>query len=261
MGLQPRHCHLTFLFFLILIPNCTTISKAPIQEPLDDQTTRNIIATIQEQDLKVHSFYAHGLIASSAWYGQSEANILIAGEKSPFKIKIEITQTWGHPIMHILIVRARLEVLSFKNKALYYAPFTPESLSKIFPGDIDPEFLWGALRGYPNLITHQYAKSLKRDQITLFQGGGREVQVIDLHPKSLMPGVIHFPNTRISVSFSEFQENGDLYYARHVDVSQRDEKKRLALKDMKFVFNKPIPEEIFILNKPPAFETLPLYQN
>ena len=31
--------------------------------------------------------------------------------------------------------------------------------------------------------------------------------MIDFHPKSQLPGVVHFPNTRISVSFSDFQKN------------------------------------------------------
>ncbi len=258
---KPLRYHLIIFFLLFLIPNCTTVPKPPIHKPLSDQTTKRIITAIQEQENKVYSFYAHGRIASSAWYGQSEANILVVGKKSPFKMKIEITQTWGQPILHILIDQKRLEVLSFKDKTLYHAPFTPESLSKFFPGDIDPEFVWGTLRGYPNLVRHDRVKSLKKDQISLFHGDGEEVEVIDLHPESQLPRSVQFPDKQITLSYSDFQENEGIYYAREVGVSHKGEKRRLVLKNMKMVFNKSIPEQIFIQDKPPAFETLHLSQD
>jgi len=255
LGSKPLRYYLIVLFLLILIPNCTTVSKPPIQEPLSDQTTKRIIAAIQEQENKVHSFYAHGQIAASAWYGQSEANILVVGKKSPFKMKLEITQTWGQPLLHILIDQKRLEVLSFKDKTLYHAPFTSESLSKFFPGDIEPEFVWGTLRGYPNLVSHDHVKSLKKDQISLYLGEGKEVEVIDLYPENQLPKSVQFPDKQITLSFSDFQENGGISYAREVGVSHKGEKRRLVLKNMKIIFNTSIPEKIFIQNKPPAFET------
>ena len=247
--------HLMALSLLILIPNCATVQKAPIQEPLSDQTTNGIIASIQEQDDKVFSFYAHGRLSAGAWYGQSEANVLAVGIKNPFKMKIEITQAWGQPILHILLDQKRLQVLSFKDKTLYLAPFTPEAFSRFFPADVDPEFVWGTLRGYPNLVKHDRVKSLRKDQITLFQRVDEEVEVIDLHPESHLPRSVQFPRKQMTLSFSDFQESGGIYYARQVGVSRKGEKRRLALQYTTVVFNKPIPEQIFIQNKPPAFET------
>jgi hypothetical protein len=258
---KPLCYHLIIFFLLFLVPNCTTVPKPPIQEPLNDQTTKEIITAIREQETKVQSFYAHGQIVSNAWYGQSEANILVVGKKSPFKMKIEITQSWGQPILHILIDQKRLEVLSFKDKTLYYAPFTPESLSRFFPGDIDPEFVWGTLRGYPNLINHDRVKSLRKDQISLFDGEGEEVEVIDLYPDTRLPRSVLFPGKRITLSYAEYQKNGSIHYAREVSLSHKGEKKKLALKNMKTSFNKPIPEQIFIQTKPPAFETRHLSPN
>jgi hypothetical protein len=261
LGSKPLRYHLIVTFLLCLIPNCTTVSKVPIQEPLSEQATKKVITDIREQEEKVQSFYAHGLIASSAWYGQSEANILVAGKKRPFKMKIEITQSWGQPILHILIDQKKLEVLSFKDKTLYHAPFTLDSLSKFLPGTIDPDFVWGTLRGYPNLVSHDIVKSLRKDQISLFHRGGDEVEVIDLYPESQLPRSVQFPDKQITLSFSDFQENGGIYYAREVGVSHKGEKRKLVLKNMKTVFNTSIPEQIFIQNKPPAFKTRHLNPN
>ena len=243
------------LFLLILLPYCTTVHKPPIQEPLGDQTVKNILAAIQEQEDKVFSFYAHGRLSAGNWYGQSEANILTAGTKRPFKIKIEITQEWGQPILHVLIDRQRLEVLSFKEKTLFLAPFTSEALSEFLPGDIDPEFIWGALRGYPNLLVHDAVRSLRKDQISLFHGRDEAVEVIDLYPETHLPKSVLFPDKQITLTFADFHNDEGIRYSREVAVSQKGEKRRITLQDMTFVFNKPIPEEIFRQKKPPGFET------
>lgn len=254
MGLKLIY-PLTGLFLLILLANCTTVYKPPIQEPLSDQSAKKVIAAILEQGKKVFSFYAYGRLLSGAWYGQSEANMVTAGTKHPYRIKIEITQAWGQPILHILIDQKRLEVLSFKDKTLYLAPFTSETLSKFFPGDIGPEFIWGTLRGYPNLVIYDRLRSLRKDQISLFDGRDEAVEVIDLYPGSHLPKSVLFPDKEITMVFSDFQDDGGIRYAREVVVSQKGEKRKLTLQNMTIVFNKSIPEQIFIQNKPPTFET------
>ena len=254
MGLKSRS-PLMGLFLLILLPYCTTVHKPPIKEPLSDQSLKKILTTIREQDDKVFSFYATGRLLTGDWYGQSEANILTAGTKRPFRIKIEITHDWGSPILHILIDRKRLEVLSFKDKTLFLSPFTSEALSEFLPGDIDPEFIWGALRGYPNLVNHDEVRSLRKDQISLLKGKDEAVEVIDLYPESQLPKSVLFPEKQITLSFTDFHNDEGIRYSRDVAVSQKGEKRKLALQNMTFVFNKPIPEEIFSQNKPPTFET------
>jgi len=243
------------LILVFLLPRCATVPRAPIQEPLSAQTVNKIIAAIQEQEDKVSSFYAHGRLTAGAWYGQSEANFLVVGLKKPFKMKIEITQAWGQPILHVLIDQERLEILSFKDTTLYLAPFTTESLSRFFPSIIDPEFVWGTLRGYPNLLKHDRARSLRNDQITLYQAGDVEVEVIDLHPESHMPRLVRFPGKPVTLSFFDFQDSKGIKYAREVGVSQKGEQRRLTLHNATVVFNRAIPEQIFFIEKPPAFET------
>jgi hypothetical protein len=254
MGLKST-TPLMGLVLLIFLPYCTTVHKPPIKEPLSDQTIEKIIAAIREQDDKVFSFYATGRLLAGDWYGQSEANILTAGTKHPFRIKIEITHPWGKPILHILIDQKRLEVLSFKDKTLFLSPFTSEALSEFLPGGIDPEFIWGALRGYPNLVDHDEVTSLGKDQISLFQGKDEAVEVINLYPESRLPKSVLFPEKQITMAFTDFHNDEDIRYSRDVAVSQKGEKRKLSFQNMAFVFNKPIPEEIFSQKKPPAFET------
>jgi hypothetical protein len=192
------------------------------------------------------------------WNWESESNILAVGTKNPFKIKIEITHPWGQPILHILMNKTRLEILSFPDKKLYLGTFTPEALSKFFPGDFNAHLIWAALRGYPNLTAHHRIVSLKANQISLFNRKEKEVEIIDLYPETLLPKRVSFPRRHVDLGFSKFQEDNGIYYAREVRVKSTKRKRNLVLKNKKMVFNKTIPEQIFIIEKPPAFGIFPL---
>ena len=151
-----------------------------------------------------------------------------------------------------------LKVLSFTENILYLGTMSPETLSRFFPGDFDPDLIWAVLRGYPHLIGHQRIASLRANQISLFNWKEREVERIDFSPESRFPRRASFPERHLAVAFLGFQEDSGLYYAREVRVKSMKGRRRLLLKNRNMVFNKPIPEEIFILEKPPMFETVNL---
>lgn len=259
--MMPLRFCLIAAFFIILFPNCSTIFKPPIQKPLSDHEAAAIISRIQEQEKRVFSFYTYGRVLFEKWNWESESNMLIVATKDPFKIKIEITHPWGQPILHILIDQARLGVLSFSENKLFLGPFTPESLSKFFPGHFDSDLIWTALRGYPNLLRHNRIASLKTNQISLFNNQEKVVEIIDFYPEKLLPRLVSFPEQHIKLTFSDFQEDNGIYYAGEVKVAHSKEKGNLTLKNRKMVFNKTIPKQIFILEKPPAFETFYLDKN
>ncbi|MEE9613036.1 MAG: hypothetical protein V3W19_17405, partial [Desulfatiglandales bacterium] len=195
------------------------------------------------------------------WKWESESKVLIVATENPFKTKIEINHPWGRPIVHILIDEAKLEVLSFPEKKLYLGNFSPEALSKFLPGGFDSDLIWTALRGYPHLLRYHKAVSLKANQITLFNEKEKEVEIIDFYPESRLPVLVSFPEHHINLAFSDFQENEGIFYAMEVRVDNIKGEKDLVLKNKKMVFNKTIPEQIFVLEKPPGFQTLYLRDN
>ena len=246
---------LLLLTLIILLNNCAPLYRISPEKPLSDQRTKEIIEGIKAQEGMVRSFFSIGTVSAKQWYGESEANILIAGTKNPLKIKIEISHAWGRPILHLLIDRKRLEVLSFAEKRLYLGPFTPGSLSKFLPGDLDADLIWGALRGYPNILKYHRSISPKENQVALLDERGSEIELIDVILEGPWPKQVFFPNRQIRLTFSEFQEESGITYAREVRVNHTGAKQKLSFRKKKIVFNKPIPKEIFKLEKPLAFET------
>jgi hypothetical protein len=244
-----------FIFLLIFfVGGCATFYKPP-SPPLSEKAVKTILSGIQEQDSMVFSCYMIGQLTVKNWIWSADSSILIVGTKDPYRIKIEVTHSWGRPILHVLIDKGILKVLSFEDNRLYISAFTPEALSEFFPGNFDTDLIWEILRCYPNLQTYHRAVSLKPNQISLFNVQGEALAIIDFHPENRMPMHILFPQQDITLEYSDFQKDGGIYYAREIKAESRKKRVNLVIKNKNIAFNKTIPEGIFVLEKPPSFET------
>ena len=217
-----------------------------------------LITRMLDQEKRVHSFYASGTILVKGWAWKSEAELLIAGTREPLKIKLEITHPWGKPILHILIDKNRLEILSFDEKRVYVGELTAESLSRLFlPGEFrDLNLIWSVLRGYPHIAVYDRISYSDMYRINLVDQEDMDIEIIDLYPENLLPKRGLFPGDSLDIFFSGYKNSDGIDYAEEVTVNNIEGRKDLTIKTRKMVFNKPIPDEIFILEKPGTFETV-----
>ncbi len=214
---------------------------------------------MRNQSDRVSSFYASGTLSVKDWKGESEAGVLTAGTRSPFRVKIEITHSWGRPLLHILMVGERFEVLSFGEKRLYLGSSNDDSLSRFFPGHLfNHTIVWAFLRGFPQVMGYNRIDTSGAGRISLLGPEEKEVEVIYPGPQGFPPEGISFPPELLDLTFAGYRENDGVLFASEVQVKSLEGGKNLILKNRKAVFNRTIPEEIFTLKKPPGFETRPL---
>jgi hypothetical protein len=186
---------------------------------------------------------------------KSETDILMAGVRDPFKIKLEITHPWGTPILHLLIDEERIEALSFGEKRIFLGNFTPETIARFLPGTIcDQNLIWSVLRGFPFVDAYHMAESMDKNVIRLLNQTGGEIETIRLSSESRLPEIVFFKEKSLELVFSGFKEKGGIYYAEEVTVNNIDGAKDLVLKRKNMVVNNSIPDEIFTLEKPVTFE-------
>ena len=251
----PAVFFLSIVFISTILFSCSTFYQSGFQRSFSLQEIEAILSDAREQEESVSSFYTFGHIMVKGWVWDSEADILIAGIKDPFQLKIEITHPWGKPILHLLIDEEKLEVLSFKDKTVYLGNFTPEALSTFLPGVMaDPDLIWSVLRGYPHLIHNYQIEDHQGGQIILYNQ--QEAEIIDLDSESLLPRRVSFPNRKIHLTFSEIRCLNNVCFAGEVRVEHDSENKNLVIQNEKMVFNTTIPKQIFVLKKPPLFETV-----
>jgi hypothetical protein len=217
-----------------------------------------LITRMLDQEKRAHSFYASGTILVKGWAWKSEAELLIAGTREPLKIKLEITHPWGKPILHILIDKNRLEILSFDEKRVYVGELTAESLSRLsLPGEFcNLNLIWSVLRGYPHIAVYDRISYSDMYRINLVDQEDMDIEIIDLYPENLLPKRVLFPGDSLDIFFSGYKNNDGIDYAEEVTVNNFEGRKDLTIKTRKMVFNKSVPHEIFILEKPRTFETV-----
>ncbi|MDY6971671.1 MAG: hypothetical protein SV775_05010 [Thermodesulfobacteriota bacterium] len=243
---------------LVLVQCCAPVLFQAPSLPLGDRKIAQILSTFKEQDSLVHAIVASGRLIVKKNGSESESDILVAGIRNPFRVKMEVTHPWGRPLVHFLINETELQVLSFVEKRLYHGRIGSSDLSSFFPGGLEPDQIWAIVRGYPILRKHSRAVSLRGNQISLVNGKMGPVQVIDLYSENNLPCLISFPEQGIRVSFSDVDNKDRIQYARKMRLDDPKEMTAMELKLKTILFNGAIPKSVLNLEMPLGFKTIPL---
>ena len=247
---------------MLLVPflfqACARVPVKPAPPPFGHQEITRILDQFKEQERLVQTFFSSGRLTVEAQGSESFSNILIVGNKNPLRIKIELTHAWGRPLVHMLINESEIRILSFSEKKYYHGSLGTLDSFKFFPARLNLVQIWALVRAYPSLMNHSRAVSLKGNQITLLNARAESTQILDFYPASSLPRLVSFPARGIAVSFSDFENDNDLKYARKIKLDDPKTETILALKLKQMVFNKAIPKSIFEMKKPGDFELLPL---
>lgn len=244
---------------LFFVPGCAGVERHLFESRFDPQTVAALVTDLQDQNEKVRTFFSSGRLWVKGWQGEEgEATIFSAGARAPFRLKLEITHPWGQPILHLLVDGTEFRLLSFNERKLYFGPFTRESLSRVFPEEMDPTLIWDLLRSYPFVETPYRAYSDAANQIRFSNEKGFEEEVIEFDRETRRPKELILPQQNIKLVFSDFQVSQGIWYAGQTALVHVLGGKRLVHKVEQMVFNRTIPDQVFTLDAPPGFEIVPL---
>jgi hypothetical protein len=187
--------------------------------------------------------------------GQAENLIVSAGQREPLRLKIEVTHSWGQPIIQALISVTQAKVLVVPEKRFYVGQMKDSGFSGDFlPAGLDARQLWGALRGFPSLPEYARVISGRGDQLTFLDSQGKSIQTVDFDPATRFPRSLSLPDPVVHVDFADINDDQGVLFARHIIIESPDAGLTLELEISQAIFNQPIPETIFSLNPPPGYE-------
>ena len=213
---------------------------------------------MDRQEKAIQTIVSSGKVSSGEWDVGTELNALIIGTLDPFRIKIEITHPWGRPVLHILMTESTIKILSFSEKKFYLGEAGKKGTFTIFKIPIDPAIIWSFVRAYPVLLPHFEIKATTRDRIILVNSKMETIQTVAFYPKYAYPRSSFFVKTNTELFFSDYEETGDIIFARKITVNNPRDKTRLMLVFDRTTLNKPVPDEIFEMEVPKQFQTIPL---
>jgi hypothetical protein len=217
-----------------------------------------LIRLFTEQQGRVSVFFASGSLAFEQEDREQKADLLVFANRIPFRVKLELTHAWGRPLFHLLLEGTRIQILSFSEKRLYVGHLSALDRWAFMPRAMTPDHLWPMLRAYPSLRSHHRAASFQGHRISLLDSEGRALQVIDVYPDTDLPHRVTFPEQSLSLTYSRYQQEEGIRYAREVRARDRKTETALVLKLKQVVFNQTPPAPVFSLTVPQEFEIHPL---
>ena len=243
---------------LVFFHACALISVTSQPNTLDHSTVKEIKQAMGRQERAVQTVVSSGNVSSGDWDGGAELSALIIGTQEPFRVKIEITHPWGRPLLHILMTESKIEILSFSEKKYYFAETGKGRMFNILGIPMDPAIIWSFVRAFPVLLPHFDIEPSTGKQITLINDRKENIQTVDFYPKHAFPRSSFFVNAGTELFFSDYDENGGILYAGKIVVNKPRKETRLVFVFDRTTVNKPVPDEIFEMDVPAQFKTVPL---
>ena len=119
----PRDWRMPFILALMLLLTLSGCAPVLFKKPLSDQELGKVVSLLKAQEEAANAFYTTGQMVVKDWYWDQEANTLMAGTRTPLRLRMEITHAWGQPILHLLVVGRTFKALSYgEEKTLYRRP-------------------------------------------------------------------------------------------------------------------------------------------
>lgn len=242
------------IFVLTLLIGCAPLVPSPPVEPLSREQTTYLISHMRAQGDKVFSFLGVGKLRFKQGEEESVSNLLAVGYR-PFRVRLEITHSWGKPLFYIVADKRNISVLSLAEHKFYSGPPSHLYTRQFFLFDLDLDSAWMILSGRVPILPHHRAISLKPNEITLFNWQDEVVEIISFFSSSLLPRSVHFPKRGLTILLSRFKEGALGRYPSKIIIAKGDEN-QLEIQYKSLQLNKTIPEEIFRLDPPPDFEII-----
>ena len=271
MNLTNRHSGiktlLTALAFLAF-QCCAPLTVKPPTPAFDKEKITAILSTFEAQEGAAKTLFFSGTLTLKNRDHETDVQILMVAEVTPLtttkseattgafpygRMKIEITHTWGKPLLHILIQGQRLDILDFTEHRFYSGSFRSKRLSERIPVPLDPAILWSLTRAFPALLEHRKTVSFAGNHITLLDDTGVEIQVFELFSEEPLPHRVCFCKHKATLVFSDFENDNGILYARQVHFHGPHNKTELEIEIAQMTFNTSLPEAVFEMEAPPDF--------
>jgi hypothetical protein len=241
---------------LTLVMGCAPLKPAPPDHPFSQEEIARFISRMREQGEKVFTFLGIGKVRYNEGEGEGESNLLVVGSR-PHRARFEITHPWGKPLFYIVDNGEHISVLSFVDHRFYIGQPSQFHDTRFFLFDLDLGSAWMMLSGMVPILPHDRAMSLKPNEITLFGSKDEVVEVITFSSSPLLPRSVYLPTQGVTAVLSKFKQGTLGPYPSRIRISQGDER-GLEIRYTSLQLNRPVPEELFLLNPPPSFEIIEL---
>lgn len=257
-ALLKRNPGLSILILFSLLTGCVSLRPTPAPLNLAPQQLTTLIGQMAVEQQKVNSFFVQGNLDIKNWYGDAEVNILAIGTQNPFRLKVEVSHSWGNPLLYLLIDQSRMEILSFTEQTYYFGEFRPQWMTRFLGVELSADIIWATLRGYPLILIRDPIRLQGSNPVVLLDEEAKPIEQITIQPETFLPEEVLFSQSKLLFRFSDFQQSNQILFAKKIQINHVGQKQALSLRYVDAVFNEEVPSQIFSISKPLHFKTVEL---
>jgi hypothetical protein len=228
--------------------------QKPRLQPFDPSEIRVILEDFRTQQRRVHTCFGTGRLTIRTPEGEDDVKLLVAGQKSPFHVRFEVTHPWGRPLLHLVMSESTLEAVVFPQKRVYRGRPQDVLPTGSLPIPLRPDILWSLVRGFPVVPAHARGGPAKAGQIALFGENDEVRQVITFGSDRALPLCVSFFDPALDVYYGPFDDDDGIRWAPLAKVVHSGSETSLALALKERVFNRSLPSELFQTEVPRGFK-------
>lgn len=193
----------------------------------------------------VRSFITTGRMVIIDTAQRIPATFLCVATRSPFRIKTEITHSWGLPLVNILVKGKQVIINDLYHKRTYNAQLgISGSIAGNLPA-LDRSVLWSIMRAYPEVMHRGSLSWSDTEQAFVLLSRGKRGQIIYLDREGKFPSIVLYPELGLQVKFSDFKVMRQFIYADHIEVTHSEKGSNMQIAIKKIIFNQEIDPEVF----------------
>lgn len=203
---------------------------------------------LRSQSALVRNFISTGSLKIRDSSQQIPATFLCVATRDPFRFKMEVTHSWGRPLLNILVRGQRVTVVDLYHNRTYNGQLRNgmPSLAKI--PVLDKTLLWSIMRAYAEIMDDAIISSSDEGDELVVKKNGQPIQKIRFDGKMQYPSTVLYPQLHIKVSFSQFIMSDHIAYAKRVNVTHLAHNGSLQIKINQILFNQSLDPGLFTLN-------------
>ncbi len=239
---------LALVAFVISILGCAQLGTRPGLS-VSQSKVHLLERNLDEQSSEVKNFVSTGMLQVWEPTQRISTTFLCVASRNPFRLKLEITHTWGLPLLHVLMHGNEVTVIDFYHHRTYHGQFGRGLPFFAKTPLVNRTLLWSVMRAFPELM-HHGAISWSADDGALVVSRGDEVaQEIRFDGNLQYPMNVLYPKLGVAIRFSEFAAQGSIAYAKAVEARYLANESSVHIKIKDIIFNQDLNPEIFQLRQ------------
>ncbi len=239
---------LVLVTFVTSILGCASLGTRPGLS-VSESKVRLLKHNLGEQSSAVKNFVSTGTLQVWEPTQRISATFVCVGSRNPFRLKLEITHTWGLPLLQILMYGRAVTVVDLYHHRTYHGQFG----NKLpFFGKIplvNRTLLWSVMRAFPELMRHGAISWSTEDGALVVRQDEEVDQEIRFDGKLHYPVNVLYPRLEVALRFSEFATQGSVVYAKAVEARHLANETSVHIKIKDILFNQDLNPQIFQLHQ------------